>query len=238
MIDRRPPWIIGHRGVAAEELENSLESLRLAVTQKADMIELDVQLTADGRLVAFHDWDLERLAGGPEVVEESPYARLVDRFPRISTLPEIFAGLPDAMPLNVELKRRRADPRALVKALGDALGDRDRILLSSFDWQLLDAVAEALPERPLAPIGDGSAAELLGAAERLGAWSVHCHQRLAEPGLLAAAAAAERPVLAYTVNDVATARRLIESGVAGLFTDAPGRLRRELGTELDPGSPS
>ncbi len=228
IIDRQPPWIVGHRGVAAEALENSLESLELAVAQGADMIELDVQLTQDGSLVAFHDWDLERLAGRPEVVEESSRARLAEIVPTLATLDEIVDRLPAAMPLNVELKRRNAGAPELVRALAAILGDRPRVLLSSFDWRLLEAVRRALPARPLAPIGDGSAAELLAAADRLAAWSVHCHRRLAEPALIDAARAEGRPVLAYTVNDAAAARELFERGVAGVFTDAPGRLRREL----------
>lgn len=228
MLDHAPPWIVGHRGVAAEALENTLESLELAVAQGADMIELDVQLTADGHLAAFHDWDLERLAGAGEVVEESSLELLIERFPRLATLPRILDALPAAMPLNVEIKRRRADARALVRALASALGGRERILLSSFDWPVLEAVRRGLPDRPLAPIGDGSAGELLEAAERLDAWSVHCHHRLAEVELIAAAADRGRPVLAYTVNEAATARELVARGVRGLFTDAPGRLRREL----------
>ena len=228
MLDHPPPWIVGHRGVAAEALENTLESLELAVAQGADMIELDVQLSADGQLVAFHDWSLERLAGSVEVVEESPLELLAERFPRLATLPRILDTLPAAMPLNVEIKRRHADARTLVRALGAALGGRERILLSSFDWQLLEVVRRGRPERPLAPIGDGSADELLEAAELLDAWSVHCHRRLAEVDLIAAAAEAGRPVLAYTVNEAVAARELVARGVRGLFTDAPGRLRREL----------
>lgn len=225
MIDRRPPWIVGHRGVAAEALENSLASLQLAVAQDADMIELDVQLTADGEIVAFHDWDLERLAGRSEAIEESTREHLVDLFPEISTLAEILGALPTEMPLNVELKRQHADAESLARALARALGERPRILLSSFDWQLLETVRAELPERPLAPLGDESAADLLAAAERLDAWSVNCHRSLADRELIEAT---DRPVLVYTVNDAAEARELFDRGVAGVFTDSAGLLRKNL----------
>lgn len=225
MIDRDPPWIIGHRGVAAEALENSLPSLQLAVAQHADMIELDVQLTADGELVVFHDWDLERLAGRPEVIEETTRARLVELFDEISTLPGVLEALPADMPLNVELKRQSAEPEAFARSLASALGDRPRILISSFDLRLLEVVHSGLPDRRLAPLGDDSPGELLAAALRLSAWSVNCHHSLADRELVDRAA---RPVLAYTVNDVDQARELFDQGVAGVFTDSPGRLRREL----------
>lgn len=222
------PWIVGHRGVAAEALENSLESLQLAVTQRADMIEFDVQLTADDRLVAFHDWDLLRLANRPEIVEESPLALLVELMPSLSTLEEILTSLPESMPLNVELKYRIADSEQFTRALVEALGDRQRILLSSFEWDLLAVVRTALPEVAMAPLGEETPEALLDAAERLSAWAVHCHYPLATPELIQTAAAAGWPVLVYTVNEANLARALFEAGVAGVFADAPGQLRREL----------
>ena len=226
MFDRPPPWIVGHRGVAAEALENSLASFELAVEQGADMIELDVQLTADGELVVFHDWTLERLAGNPEVVETSNRARLSALVPELRTLPETLEALPLEMPLNVELKRRKADAAAMSAALAAAVGERPRILVSSFDWALLERVVERLPERPVAPLAENGPLELLAAAERLGAWAIHCHHSMADRRLVDGAG--ERPLLAYTVNDPRLARQLFDRGVAGVFTDAAGLLRRQL----------
>lgn len=223
------PWIVGHRGVAGEELENTLESLELAVEQDADMIELDIQLTADGTLVAFHDWDLARLAGRPEVVEESDLETVLAAFPRLPTLRQILDSLPGTMPLNVELKCRRADIDRFARTLAEELGQRRRILLSSFDWKLLEQVRTTNPEIPMAPLAEEETpAELLEEGERLGAWALHCHHPLADAGLVEAARDAGRPVLVYTVNEAEQARELIERGVAGLFTDFPGRLRTEL----------
>ena len=223
-----PPWIVGHRGVPTEALENSLESLSLAVEQGADMVELDIQLTADDQLVAVHDWRLDRLAGSDEVVEQSTHAALIARLPALRTLSEILDALPGSLPVNIELKRRLASPERLLRRLAAAIGDRPAILISSFDWSLLGEVRAALPERPLAPIGKVSGDDLLAAADRLGAWSVHCHRSLVSRALVETADAAGRPVLSYTANAADEARALIGLGVSGIFTDAAGRMRREL----------
>ena len=50
-----PPWIVGHRGVRGSAPENTVEAMLQAVSQGADMVELDLQLTSDGRWVVFHD---------------------------------------------------------------------------------------------------------------------------------------------------------------------------------------
>jgi glycerophosphoryl diester phosphodiesterase len=78
----------------------------------------------------------------------------------------------------------------------------------------------------LAPLGRWKADELLSAAEDLGAFSVHAHRELA-PEIVARS---PRPVLAYTVNDPVEARRLLDLGVSGLFTDVPGALKGALTT--------
>lgn len=229
---------MGHRGAAGEAPENSLRSLLLAIEQGADMVEVDLQLTADGALVAYHDWELERLTGRPGVVEETTRGELRsartaspvadERGEPIADLGEVLARLPAELPLNLELKRRRADPAALAAALAEGIEGRDRLLVSSFDWELLDRVRQRLPDLSLAPLGKHDADALLAAADRLDAFSVHCHRRLAGAALGERSAGAGRPVLVYTVNDPREARSLLGQGAAGLFTDFPRRLRGAL----------
>jgi glycerophosphoryl diester phosphodiesterase len=49
------PTIFAHRGASAHAPENTLAAFRLAVEQKADAIELDAKLSADGQVVVIHD---------------------------------------------------------------------------------------------------------------------------------------------------------------------------------------
>jgi len=52
--------LIAHRGASAYAPEHSLEAYRLAITQGADFVEPDLQITKDGVLVCLHDLTLER----------------------------------------------------------------------------------------------------------------------------------------------------------------------------------
>jgi glycerophosphoryl diester phosphodiesterase len=229
-------WIVGHRGAAGEELENTLPSILVAVEQGADMIAVDVQMTADGELVLFHDRDLERLARNPIVVEESTVSHLASvplRRPddgppaHIALLEEALSALPPEIPINLELKRRQADPARFARALRERVIDRERVLVSSFDCHLLREVRKVLPGVARAPIGREDPEGLLAAAKELEAFSLHCHRELA-PALVEGTRRQGRPLLAYTVNDPREARRLLGLGVRGLFSDHPARLRQEI----------
>lgn len=234
--------MIAHRGASAVLLENTIEACRLAVGAGAPMLEVDVQLAKDGELVVFHDRDLVRLGGGDRRAVEQLESRELAEVElalvrtdsgetlrgRAPTLADLLAALPPAYPIDVELKRFEADYSWLARGVARALAERPNVLVSSFDWQALAYVRTLLPELQVAPIADRQVEPLLDAAAKLDAWSLHVHRRLAGADLVAAARAAGRPLLVYTVNDVAEARELFALGVSGVFTDDPQRLLREL----------
>lgn len=56
--------MIAHRGASGNAPESTLPALSLAHQSGADYLELDIQLSADGHLVAFHDRELERTSNG------------------------------------------------------------------------------------------------------------------------------------------------------------------------------
>lgn len=62
-----PPLIVGHRGAKDVLPENTLISFRRAIADGADVLECDVHLSADGRLVVMHDARIDRT-----VSEDSP----------------------------------------------------------------------------------------------------------------------------------------------------------------------
>jgi glycerophosphoryl diester phosphodiesterase len=63
-------FVVGHRGACAYAPENTLPSYRLAIAQRADYVEQDLQITKDGVLVCSHDETLERTTNVAEVFPE------------------------------------------------------------------------------------------------------------------------------------------------------------------------
>ncbi len=155
---RRIP--IAHRGLhdrAAGRIENSPAAFRAAV-EGGWGIELDVQLSADGEAMVFHDYDLERLtgvAGAVRGMKAEDLASLMltggdDGIPTLSQVLDLVAG---RVPLLVEVKDQDgalgADVGPLEQAVARAVEGYDGDLaLMSFNPHSVAALAELCPDVP------------------------------------------------------------------------------------------
>ena len=63
-LSNKRPWIIGHRGVPCEAPENTISGFELAISQGADLIEIDLHMSADGQLFVIHDDAVDRTTDG------------------------------------------------------------------------------------------------------------------------------------------------------------------------------
>ncbi|VAW62499.1 Glycerophosphoryl diester phosphodiesterase [hydrothermal vent metagenome] len=70
------PELVAHRGYMESYPENTLISLESALLCGARYIEFDVQCTADGQLIVFHDTELFRTTGVKGNIFEMSYAEL------------------------------------------------------------------------------------------------------------------------------------------------------------------
>jgi glycerophosphoryl diester phosphodiesterase len=74
--DEGRPLLGGHRGNPAHHPENTMRSFRSAIAAGCDLIECDVHLSSDGRLVVIHDHTLERTTNGQGLVRDQTAADL------------------------------------------------------------------------------------------------------------------------------------------------------------------
>jgi glycerophosphoryl diester phosphodiesterase len=70
------PLVIAHRGDPAHRPENTLASFESALAVGADLVELDIQRTRDGRVVVIHDGTLDRTTDGRGQVGEKTLAEV------------------------------------------------------------------------------------------------------------------------------------------------------------------
>lgn len=235
------PLNLGHRGARGLAPENTLAGMVAAMQAGADGVEFDVQRTADGHLVVFHDDDLKRICGVGGRVVTSTLAQLREldagrhfgpQFAGepIPTLDEVIEALPASAFLNIEAKRFRLRSDGLEAGLVEAIGRHnllERCIVSSFNPVLLWRVQRmdrtipmGLLYAPDLPFGfnRGWPRRLLRLA------ALHPYHKQVTLQLLQAAHARGQRVNTWTVNEPADMRRLIELGVDGIITDRPDLL--------------
>ena len=67
---------IAHRGASGHAPEETMPAFNQAVDMEADWLELDAQLTSDGKLVAFHDTEVDRTTDGEGPLNDYTLAEL------------------------------------------------------------------------------------------------------------------------------------------------------------------
>jgi glycerophosphoryl diester phosphodiesterase len=223
--------VIGHRGAAGYEPENTLRSIARAIDLGADWIEVDVQ-EVDGELIVFHDDTLERTTNGLGPVSERSFASLrsldAGEGERIPTLVEVLDLIGARAGLNIELKSLNIADAVIATVDAFQANDpswRERILLSSFDSHQTEELAERGADYRLGYLFQGDAKSALARARELNAYSIHPSMEHVNTELVADAHATGMKVLVYTVNEPDEIAAMRALGVDGVFSDFPDRVR-------------
>ncbi|WP_404382530.1 glycerophosphodiester phosphodiesterase [Caenispirillum salinarum] len=240
------PSVIAHRGASAVAPENTLAAFRRAADEGAAWIECDVKLTADGRPVVIHDDTLERTTDGGGAVADAPLDTIgaldaggwfdpAFRGEPVPTLEETLDLLAElGLGANIEIKPckgRERETAEVVAALVAAQGRDVPVLFSSFSHESLAAARDTAPSVPRGLLVWELPGDWQKLAETLDVVAIHADHATLKPDQVADVHSAGYRVLAYTVNDEATARVLVEAGVNAIITDAPGRIRSALDGE-------
>lgn len=234
--------LIAHRGASKDAPENTAAAIRLAFRQGAELVELDVQLTRDRRLVIFHDDGLERTSTGRGRLGRWRYRDLrrldvgawfAPRFAgeRLLLVSQALALCPSFGGANLELKATR-QPDVLISRLIRCLrwtrGQR-RVLLSSFDLGLLARLRTSAPHVARALLCARRPWQALRQAVTLGCAALHPHHAVTTPTLIREAHRCGLRIHVWTVDTSEEAKRLLRLGVDGLVTNVPRRLRNVCG---------
>ena len=106
-LDNTSPIAFAHRGGTSAAPENTLRAFDDAVTLGYRYVETDVHSTRDGRLVAFHDNDLQRTCGKPWRIEETDWSTLstarIDGTDPIPLLEDLLTSWPN-LRINIDCK--------------------------------------------------------------------------------------------------------------------------------------
>jgi glycerophosphoryl diester phosphodiesterase len=236
----KQPWIIGHRGYPARYPENTLIAFQAAIEAGVTMIELDVTLSRDRKVVVIHDATLERTTNGYGTVADHTLAELKQldagswfdpkytdqRIPELSEVLDLVKG---QAYVNIEIKpgayEAHHPPDAIEKQVVEMLIQKDLVgtcMISSFEANILEQV-EALQRKPaIAFISETPADKAtVRMCIRLNTFSWHPDQRIVTRNQVMQMHAAGIKVFPYNVDTLADFNRMRNMKVDGVITNDP-----------------
>jgi glycerophosphoryl diester phosphodiesterase len=239
---------LGHRGTGVTEKghpfpENSVSSFEAAMREGADGIELDVEITMDGKLIIMHDDTVDRTTDCTGCVSELTFdqvrqCRLLDGEENPTdehppTLAEAYAAAGETALVNVELKVYEEDPSCVTNTTGPEqlvplaleevamIGAEDRTLFSSFDETAAELVKTERPGYYSALLSFVTGPEQIEKALLLGLDAIHPYFQLVSADTVQDALDSGLQVNIWTVDGAELIQEQIDKGSTGIITNEP-----------------
>lgn len=151
--------VLGHRGICKRYPENTIVSFEAAIAAGVDLVEFDVNMTADGELVVIHDNSIDRTSDHQGLTRDYTLAELksfdfggyFDEKFKGAQIPTLREVLTLAVPhkellLNVEIKDMADETVDKTVAMIHEFGIADRCVIACFDAAVIRYTKEKYPE--------------------------------------------------------------------------------------------
>lgn len=222
---------IAHRGAKGYEPENTLAAFNKALEMRADGIELDIQLSADGEIIVFHDETLDRITNGTGLVENFTLSELkkfrISETHQIPTLKETLDLINQNCLLNIEIKNSKAT-KSLIELIEKYILTKnwkyDSLIISSFDWNALQEIYFSNPKIQLGVLTETDLNLAISFAKTVNAKAIHPHFILLDEENIKKIQNHNLLVFPWTVNKQADIDKLKKHNVNGIITDFTDRI--------------
>jgi len=244
------PWIVAHRGARDEAPENTSSAFERALRYPIDGIELDVQMSADGVPVIYHDATLWRVARSRRRIADLTADRLA-RLEWGGWFDAAYAGEP-LLTLEQTLIRFAARTRLLIEIKAPAKNDNERLTrrvvdmlrhlpantpeahihILCFDIEVLHLVHQLAPQwRCVYNVPERTPERVmhLPEADASHLWAIDVPIGRLSPKLAAWARERSLKLCTYTCNGPRQVAKALRLGVDAILSDRPGWLTNHMG---------
>ena len=230
---------VAHRGASGHAPENTMAAFHKGFEMKADYIEIDVQMTKDGELIAIHDTTVDRTTNGTGAVGSLTFEeiRQLDAGSwfgpefageKVPTFEEILDAFRGKIGILIELKAPELYP-GIEEKVAEALIERnlhnpnnEKIIIQSFNHESMQTSKELLPNVPHGVLAGASWANVTD--EQLAEFATYAdyfnpNMNIVTHDMVADVHDADMKIYPYTSRSQEQALRLFDLGVDGIITD-------------------
>lgn len=217
-------YVMAHRGASGYYPDNSLEAFEHADRLGADMVELDVRKTKDGKLVVFHDASIE-INGRKKDIEDLKLSEIRKANPDVCTLEEALECIGETgMQIMIEFKVSGVE-KDVVNCVKES-GVLDRALYGSFKLDVIKKIKKLLPDAHTVYIMQKEDV-LEDVLEDIGDYNfdtASLKYNLLTEKIVRDLHLAGKQVVGWTLNLIDEIKNAVSMGVDGVITDYPDRV--------------
>ena len=212
---------IAHRGAKAHAPENTIASFEKAIEMGVDMIELDVHLSNDLVPMVIHDDTVDRTTLATGNVANFSAKKLQQL--GVPSLEDVFTLVQNKCSINIEIKVYAAT-QPVLDVLQSSSFDVDKIIISSFDWHVLQEIRFQNDTIKLGVLTETDISLAIGFATLIKAFAIHPYyhlltiqnvEKIKEKGL---------KLYTWTVNEPEDITFVKQLRVDGIITYYPERV--------------
>lgn len=231
--------VIGHACAAGEAPANTLAGVRACLDCRAEAMEIDVQLCADGVPVLMHDDTVDRTTNLTGPVREKTLAELqaadAGAGEPVPTLDQVLALVAGKLTVMCELKATPDAPeqdQACVDAVVEVIRRHNAeswTAVHSFNPIMVERARNTEPRISATiitgPIQGEQVDRLLGGLMKRNAQAISVEHHCVDRQLVEKAKRRQVSVWTWTADSPEDWARVVEAGVDGIITNVPHRLR-------------
>jgi glycerophosphoryl diester phosphodiesterase len=218
--------VVGHRGAAGLEPENTLRGFRRALDLGVDFVECDVHLTRDRRLAIIHDERVDRTTDGHGAVAELTLEELrrldAGMGERIPTLEEVLDVMRGHARILIELKGANTEEAAL-ETVRDARMASE-VIFTSFHLDRIRRIRELDPTLTTGAIFSQPPPDACARATAAGARTMGVQHRNLTPILVQEAHDRGLILRAWNPDTEPEIEAMVDLGVDGIGSNRPDLL--------------
>jgi glycerophosphoryl diester phosphodiesterase len=227
--------ITGHRGASGLAPENTILAIDLAVSYHANSVEFDIQMTADGIFVLFHDQTLQRICQRPEQIGQLSFHELEQldagnwfhpsfKGTPIPALNDVLYLYQHVLTFNIELKIFGDESDTVHKLVADlrSLPALPSFFITSFHHHAVIELKTQFPELSVGWIFDRPVEAWELTDSRIDHISID--QRFVDSAMVEQCRRANKKLHVWTVNETSEMERCIALGVDSIITNYPNIL--------------
>lgn len=241
---------VAHRGASGYAPEHTITSYKMGEKMHGDYIEVDLQMTKDGELIAMHDETLDRTTNGTGQVKDYTLKEIKqldagswfnEKYPerakaeyeglQVPTLEEVFQTFGKNANYYIETKSPEVYPgmeQKLVDVVNEYGINKDKLLVQSFSSESLLKMNQIDPSVKLVQLMEYASPATLTDEEvqaiKQYAMGIGPNSDMIDRAYVQQAVQNGLEIHPYTVNEKEEMQKLIDWGVTGMFTNFPDLL--------------